>query len=38
LRDCNRDGEYADANFPALRQEIESPAPVHAELERTVLT
>jgi hypothetical protein len=30
--------EYADANFPAMKQQIISPAPVHAELERTVLT
>ncbi len=35
--DGERLEEYADANFPALRQEIESPAPIHAELERTVL-
>lgn len=36
--DGQRLEEYADANFPALRQQIESPAPTHAELERTVLT
>ena len=28
---------YAEANFPALRQQIVSPAPIHAELEKTVL-
>src|SRR5579863_9579033 len=35
--DGQRLEEYTDANFPALRQEIESPAPIHAELEKTVL-
>ncbi len=30
--------EYADANFPAMKQQIISPAPVHAELEKTILT
>jgi hypothetical protein len=30
--------EFADANFAALKQQIISPAPVHAELEKTVLT
>jgi Peptidase S46 len=35
--DGQRLEEYTDANFPALRQEIVSPAPVHAELEKTVL-
>jgi Peptidase S46 len=30
--------EFADANFPAIKQQIISPAPVHAELEKTVLT
>jgi hypothetical protein len=30
--------EYADANAPAMKQQIVSPAPVHPELERTVLT
>jgi hypothetical protein len=30
--------EFTDANFPALRQEIVSPAPIHAELEKTALT
>ena len=29
--------EYSDANFPALRQEITSEAPIHAKLEKTVL-
>jgi hypothetical protein len=29
--------EYASANFAALRQQIASPAPVYAELEKTVL-
>ncbi len=28
---------YQDANFPALKQEITSPAPMHANLEKTVL-
>jgi hypothetical protein len=36
--DGQRLEEYTDANFPALRQQIESPAPIHAELEKTVLT
>jgi Peptidase S46 len=36
--DGQRLEEYADANFPALKQEIVSPAPIHAELEKTVLT
>jgi hypothetical protein len=36
--DGQRLEEYADANFAALRQEIVSPAPVHADLEKTVLT
>jgi len=36
--DGQRLEEYTDANFPALRQQIESPAPLHAELEKTVLT
>jgi len=36
--DGQRLEEYTDANFPALRQQIESPAPIHAELENTVLT
>jgi Peptidase S46 len=35
------DGErleaYSDANFPALRLEILSPAPIHAKLEKTIL-
>jgi hypothetical protein len=29
--------EYGDANFPALQQEIVSPAPIYAKLEKTVL-
>jgi hypothetical protein len=36
--DGQRLEEYADANFPALRQEIISPAPLYNELEKTVLT
>ena len=36
--DGQRLEEYTDANFPALRQQIISPAPVHAELEKTMLT
>ncbi|HEV7610799.1 MAG TPA: S46 family peptidase [Steroidobacteraceae bacterium] len=36
--DGQRLEEYSDANFPALRQEIVSPAPIHAEFEKTVLT
>jgi hypothetical protein len=35
--DGQRLEEYADANFPALRQRIVSTAPVHGELEKTVL-
>jgi hypothetical protein len=35
--DGQRLEEYADANFPALRLQIVSPAPIHAELEKTVL-
>jgi hypothetical protein len=35
--DGQRLEEFADANFPALRQQIVSPAPIHAELEKTVL-
>jgi len=35
--DGQRLEEYSDANFPALKQEIESPAPIHAKLEKTVL-
>jgi hypothetical protein len=35
--DGQRLEEYTDANFPALRQQIVSPAPIHAELEKTVL-
>jgi hypothetical protein len=30
--------EYSDANFPALKQQITSPAPIYTKLERTVLT
>lgn len=29
--------EYADANFPALQQEIISPAPIHPEVEKAVI-
>jgi Peptidase S46 len=36
--DGQRLEEYADANFPALRQDIVSPAPAHPELEKTMLT
>ncbi|MDP9084425.1 MAG: S46 family peptidase [Pseudomonadota bacterium] len=36
--DGQRLEEFGDANFPALRQQIVSPAPIHAELEKTVLT
>jgi Peptidase S46 len=35
--DGQRLEEYSDANFPALKQEIASPAPIHAKLEKTVL-
>src|ERR1700733_7326242 len=35
--DGQRLEEYADANFPALRQQIVSPAPIHAKFEKTVL-
>jgi hypothetical protein len=36
--DGQRLEEYTDAHFPALRQQIISPAPIHGELEKTVLT
>src|SRR5260370_4032352 len=36
--DGQRLEEFADSNFPALRQQIVSPAPIHGELEKTVLT
>jgi V8-like Glu-specific endopeptidase len=36
--DGQRLEEYSDANFPALKQQIVAPAPVHAKLEKTVLT
>ena len=36
--DGRRLEEYADANFPALRQQILSPSPIHAEVEKTMLT
>ncbi len=36
--DGQRLEEFTDANFPALRQQIVSPAPIHADLEKTVLT
>ncbi|HEY4445052.1 MAG TPA: S46 family peptidase [Steroidobacteraceae bacterium] len=35
--DGQRLEEFADANFPALRQQIVSPAPIHGDLEKTVL-
>src|SRR5580658_8192422 len=35
--DGQRLEEYSDARFPALRQRILSPAPIHAKLEKTVL-
>ena len=36
--DGQRLEEYTDSNFPALKQEIDSPAPIHKELEKTALT
>src|SRR5260370_38350044 len=35
--DGQRLEEFADSNFPALQQQIVSPAPIHADLEKTVL-
>jgi Peptidase S46 len=35
--DGRRLEEYTDANFPTLKQKIASPAPIHAELEQTIL-
>jgi hypothetical protein len=35
--DGERLEEYSDANFPALQQRIVSTAPIHAELERTLI-
>jgi hypothetical protein len=35
--DGQRLEEYSDARFPALKQQIISPAPIHAKLEKTVL-
>ena len=35
--DPQRLEEYNDANFPALKLRITSPAPIHAKLEKTVL-
>jgi hypothetical protein len=35
--DGERLEEYTDANFPALKQEITSPAPIHVAQEKTVL-
>jgi hypothetical protein len=35
--DGQRLEEYSDANFPALKQEIISPAPIYTKLEKTVL-
>ena len=36
--DGQRLEEFGDANFPALREQIVSAAPIHPELEKTVLT
>jgi hypothetical protein len=36
--DGQRLEEYSDANFPALRQQILSAAPIYPELEKTTLT
>ena len=36
--DGQRLEEYSAANFPALQQQITSPAPVHAALDKTVMT
>jgi hypothetical protein len=36
--DGQRLEEYTDANFPALRQQIISPSPIYADLEKTMLT
>jgi Peptidase S46 len=36
--DGQRLEEFGEANFAALRQELLSPAPIHADLEKTVLT
>src|SRR5260370_19448121 len=36
--DGQRLEEFTGSNFPALRQQIVSPAPIHGELEKTVLT
>ena len=36
--DGQRLEEYTEANFPTLKQKIISAAPIHAELERTMLT
>jgi hypothetical protein len=36
--DGQRLEEYTDANFPALKQQIDSPAPLHRALEKAVLT
>jgi hypothetical protein len=35
--DGQRLEEYSDANFPALKQQIVAPAPIHAKLEKTIL-
>ena len=35
--DGQRLEEYSDANFPALKQQIVAPAPIHVKLEKTVL-
>ncbi|HTZ69311.1 MAG TPA: S46 family peptidase, partial [Acetobacteraceae bacterium] len=36
--DGQRLEEYSTANFPALKQDITSPAPIYPELEKTMLT
>jgi hypothetical protein len=35
--DGQRLEEFSDASFPALRQQIVSPAPIHGDLEKTVM-
>jgi hypothetical protein len=35
--DGQRLEEYSDANFPALKQEIESPAPIYPQLEKSLI-
>ncbi len=36
--DGQRLEEYSDSNFPLLKLEVTSPAPIHAELEKTMIT